>query len=113
MPTTPEDQVPEFKSTLPQTLLDSLPNDRERYLFTTLSAMENKLNWLIEQSSVNTRMSVSAAKRIEDLEQKRIAPLERWKDNITGRWGMVAGVCVLIIPPFAHALWEKMLGVVK
>lgn len=113
MPTQKEEPIPEFKSTLPQTLLDALPNDRERYLFTTLSAMENKLNWLIEQSSLNTRMTMQTAQHIEELEHNRVGPLEKWKDSVTGRWGMIAGLAVLIIPPFAHAVWEKILGVSK
>lgn len=94
-------EVPEFKSTIPAHLLGKL-TEQERYLVETLSKMEQQNTWLIKAVVEGNRANIE--------EDKRLLKVERWKQNITSKWAIIAGLFLILFPLFARELISKWLN---
>lgn len=97
-------ELKEFKSTIPEHILEK-STDQEKYILNSLSRGEQCFDWLID-----------ATIRINDQmvrHHKRISTIEKWKENIMGKWATAVGIFVVfggIISTFSagYAVYDRI-----
>lgn len=93
-------KVPEFKSMLPPHVAARL-SESDRYLVDSVSRMEQQTAWL-------TQTAVETNKAVRDVD-KRVDRLTRWRDALTSKWSLIAGVLMLFVPVIVKAIVEHLL----
>jgi hypothetical protein len=113
-----------FKSTIPPHLLTNLSED-ERFIVEALSRLENGTNWITEtvlgvQKSV-TRLDYKISTLTKLMDEMRSTlhdyknveyktnQLWTWKQVVSGKWAILWGILVLVIPSIVNFFLLKIL----
>lgn len=117
-------QEKEFKSTIPEHLLDKL-SESERYMVQTMSKLENQSDWLAGSIRVVNQAVIELDKRTSTIEgwQARAEPrlhgleaitpqvkaLWDWRNNFTGRTGVIVLMITIFVPVLVKFLLDLWL----
>lgn len=90
-------KLPEFKSTVPDHLIDKL-SPQEKWVIEAISRMEQRDEWIIAAILDCNRSNIESDLRIQELQD--------WQALISSKWAVLLGCLALIAP----VLLEKILG---
>jgi len=89
-------EIKEFKSSIPPHLLGKL-SDSDRWLVETMSRLQNQNNWLVTTAVTIKRNVLDCDRRISDV-RRDVSMLSDWKQLMTGKWGVIAVIAVIVVP---------------